>query len=143
VALGGPARYARGVTAPALHLGRHLIVELNGCMPAAIASLQAVEDGMVEAATAAGATLLGRQFHEFAGGGVSGMIVIAESHLSIHTWPEHGYAAVDIFTCGPRLTPEAAIAVLTRRFGASPPEILEISRGARSLRAAPLAAAGR
>jgi S-adenosylmethionine decarboxylase proenzyme len=86
--------------------GRHLLIELHDCDHAALAASAAVERAMLAAATRARATVLGHHFHQFAPHGVSGVVIIAESHISIHTWPEHAYAAVDIFTCGPS-TPRA------------------------------------
>lgn len=109
-------------------LGHHWIVELTGCDPAALAEVPRVERAMLDAAAAAGATVLGRQFHGFQPHGVSGFVVIAESHLSVHTWPEHGYAAVDLFTCGASVRADAAIAHLAAAFGGTP-TVRELARG--------------
>ena len=84
---------------------------------------------MVTAAVDSGATVLGESFHHFSPQGVSGVVVIAESHLSIHTWPEYGYAAVDIFTCGTSVEPEKAAEVLIEKLGAKNHSLMEIQRG--------------
>ena len=84
---------------------------------------------MVAAAVDCGATVLGESFHPFQPQGVSGVVVIAESHLSIHTWPEYGYAAVDIFTCGTSVQPEKAAEVLIEKLGAKDHTLTEIQRG--------------
>jgi len=81
-------------------LGTHLLVELRDCNPEILKDLNKVKNAMVAAAMEAKATIVDISFHEFNPFGISGMVVIAESHLSIHTWPEYSYAAVDIFTCG-------------------------------------------
>ena len=81
-------------------LGTHLLVELKDCNPDILNDIKEVQDALVMAARKAKATIVETSFHEFSPFGISGMVVIAESHLSIHTWPEYGYAAVDIFTCG-------------------------------------------
>jgi S-adenosylmethionine decarboxylase len=104
-------------------------VDLRDCNTEAIRDLKAVRDALVEAAKAASATIVDISFHEFSPFGISGMVVIAESHLSIHTWPEYGYAAVDIFTCGDLIKPEAAAAFLIERFGSRNPLVVEMKRG--------------
>jgi len=81
-------------------LGRHLLLDLNDCDKEVLNDLSFLRNTLVAAAIDCGATVLGESFHPFQPQGVSGVVVIAESHLSIHTWPEYGYAAVDIFTCG-------------------------------------------
>ncbi len=84
---------------------------------------------MVTAAIDCGAIVLGESFHHFNPQGVSGVVVIAESHLSIHTWPEYGYAAADIFTCGTTVEPEKAVEVLIEKLGAKNHSVMEIQRG--------------
>ena len=77
-----------------------------------------VEEIMVNAALESGAEVREYVFHKFSPQGVSGVVVISESHLAIHTWPELGYAAVDVFTCGDSVNPWDACNFLTREFGA-------------------------
>ena len=110
-------------------LGRHLLLELLDCDFDAINSLEVVKSTLVEAAKLARATIVDVVFHEFNPFGISGVVVIAESHLSIHTWPEHRYAAVDIFSCGEVLKPEVAANYLVEQFGAERTSVVELQRG--------------
>ncbi len=110
-------------------LGRHLLLELFDCDSDAINNLEAVKGSLVEAAKRAQATIVDVVFHEFNPFGISGVVVIAESHLSIHTWPEYRYAAVDIFSCGDTLRPEVAAAYLVEQFGAEHTSVVEMQRG--------------
>ena len=110
-------------------LGRHLLIELFDCDSDAINNLEAVKGALVEAAKRAHATIVDVVFHEFNPFGISGVVVIAESHLSIHTWPEYRYAAVDIFSCGETLRPEVAASYLVEQFGAERTSMVEMQRG--------------
>ncbi len=114
-------------------LGIHLLVELRDCNPKILKNLQKVQDALVTAAKKANATIIDVSFHEFNPFGISGMVIIAESHLSIHTWPEYGYAAVDIFTCGDTIKPELAAQYLIKVFESKNPSIVEMKRGLLSL----------
>jgi S-adenosylmethionine decarboxylase len=89
----------------------------------------AVERALRAAATAAGSTIVGAAFHRFEPHGASGVLLIAESHLSVHTWPEYRFAAADLFTCSPRLDADAALMVLRSMLGASRIEAREVERG--------------
>ena len=110
-------------------LGTHLLVDLRECNPEILKSLEKVRSIMVSAAKDAKATIVDVSFHEFNPFGISGVVVIAESHLTIHTWPEYDYAAVDIFTCGDIIKPEVAASYLIKEFGCKNPSIVEIKRG--------------
>ena len=110
-------------------LGKHLLLELKGCDKEVINDLSFLKGVLLAAAGEAGATVLGESFHQFSPQGVSGVVVIAESHLFIHTWPEYGYAAVDIFTCGDSVHPEKAAEMLIRKLGAKNHSALELQRG--------------
>lgn len=110
-------------------LGRHLLVELTGCDPDRLADLEHVTTAMLQAAEAAGATIVGHAFHPFQPWGVSGVVIISESHLAIHTWPEHRYAAVDLFTCGGAVDPWKAHESLKRALGAEYASAVAIERG--------------
>src|SRR5688572_4334076 len=110
-------------------LGRHLLLELFDCDADALNNLEAVKGALIEAAKRAQATIVDVVFHEFNPFGISGVVVIAESHLSIHTWPEYRYAAVDIFSCGDVLQPEIAASYLVEQFGAERTSVVEMQRG--------------
>ena len=109
-------------------IGRHLIAEYYGCDFDVINNVEYVKTHMCEAANKIGATVLGEKFHQFEPQGVSGTVVIAESHLSIHTWPEKGYVAVDIFTCG-GLDPSLGFEYLGEILKAGSGRVQEILRG--------------
>jgi S-adenosylmethionine decarboxylase len=110
-------------------LGKHLLLELKDCDREVLDDLGFLKDILLAAAREAGATVLGESFHKFNPHGVSGVVIIAESHLFIHTWPECGYAAVDIFTCGDSVQPGKAAQKLITGLGAKSHSILEIQRG--------------
>jgi S-adenosylmethionine decarboxylase proenzyme len=111
-------------------LGRHLLVELHDCNREVLDNTDMIRDIMLKAAIDCGAVVLGSQFHHFNPQGVSGVVVIAESHISIHTWPEYGYAAVDVFTCGTAVDPQVAAEVLIEKLEAKNHSLLEVQRGA-------------
>jgi S-adenosylmethionine decarboxylase len=104
-------------------------VELRDCNPKILKDLSRVKNALVSAAKEAKATIVDISFHEFNPFGISGMVIIAESHLSIHTWPEYAYAAVDIFTCGDLIKPEVASSFLIKEFECKTPSIVEVKRG--------------
>lgn len=110
-------------------LGKHLLVEYYDCNVDVLNDVRRVEKAMCEAAEICGATIVQSVFHAFNPVGVSGVVVIAESHLAIHTWPEYAYAAVDVFTCGDTVKPEVAEEALRRMFGAGRVEIRDVPRG--------------
>ncbi len=118
-------------------LGRHLLLELFDCDAEALNSLETVKASMVEAARRAQATIVDVVFHEFNPFGISGVVVIAESHLAIHTWPEYRYAAVDVFSCGDVLQPQTAANYLVEQLGACRASVVELQRGI-FLQAAPM-----
>jgi len=109
----------------------HLLVELDGCEKSVLDDEARVRALMTQAALAAGATVVAEVFHRYSPQGVTGVVVIEESHLSVHTWPECGYAAVDFYTCG-KCRPERAVEVLREGFLAERIEIVTVSRGLRS-----------
>lgn len=109
-------------------LGHHLLVEYYDCDKETLDDPKKLEDMMMRAAKAANATIVKSVFHQFSPQGVSGVIVIEESHLSIHTWPEHGYAAVDFYTCGTN-DPERAHDVLQKALASKRFEMMIINRG--------------
>jgi len=110
-------------------LGHHLIVELYDCDTAAINSARTVETSLLKAVDISGATLVRSVIHEFNPHGISGVIVIEESHFSVHTWPEYGYCALDIFTCGSEIDHMSALQYLKETFSAKSISVNEIKRG--------------
>ena len=84
---------------------------------------------MLRAARETGATVIDTIFHQFSPQGVTGVVAIAESHLCIHTWPELGYAAVDIFTCGESFDPDEAASLIVEAVECKDPEVTEVERG--------------
>ncbi|WP_094555082.1 adenosylmethionine decarboxylase [Synechococcus sp. 1G10] len=93
-------------------VGKHCILELYNCDSKKLNDEAFLRDAITTAAKRAGATLLNLITHRFEPQGVTGLALLAESHISIHTWPESGYAAVDVFTCGDHTMPERACQVL-------------------------------
>ncbi|NOY88900.1 MAG: S-adenosylmethionine decarboxylase proenzyme [FCB group bacterium] len=110
-------------------LGRHLIVELVGCHRPTLDNLEQLEKYLKESVRQSGATIVESVFHRYNPQGVSGVIVIAESHISIHTWPEYGYAAVDFFTCGETVDPYKAYEYIKRNLQAQDAHLTELKRG--------------
>ncbi|MCD6368273.1 MAG: adenosylmethionine decarboxylase [Thermoproteales archaeon] len=110
-------------------LGRHLVVEMYDCDIKVLDSINLIRQALLEAARAANSTVLGDYFHKFYPQGVTGVVVVAESHLSIHTWPEYGFAAVDIFTCGEHTEPWRALEVLKKTLKPRRMMVMEMKRG--------------
>ncbi len=100
-------------------IGKHCILELYDCDSSRLDDEAFLRDAITTAARRAGATLLNLITHRFEPQGVTGLALLAESHISIHTWPESGYAAVDVFTCGDHTMPERACQVLVAELSAS------------------------
>lgn len=109
-------------------VGRHLIAEFYSCDRDVLNDVQAVRRAMLGAAERSGATVMGDTFHGFEPQGVSGTVVISESHLSIHTWPEYGYASIDIYTCG-GLDPRPGFEWVGAELRAEQTRVQEILRG--------------
>ena len=110
-------------------LGRHILVELYDCNRESLNDLDLIREAVLKAAIDCGAEVLGESFHRFNPQGVSGVVVIAESHISIHTWPEHGFAAADVFTCGTKVNPAMATDVLIEKLDSKYHTLTEIQRG--------------
>ena len=113
-------------------LGSHLLVELYGCGSELLEREEYVGNVMREAATASRAMVVAQSFHEFKPFGVSGAVIIQESHYTIHTWPEHGYAAVDLFYCGGTVEVHRAVDVLREKFRPDRIKFLVVRRGLQS-----------
>ena len=97
--------------------GKHYLIDLRDCDPEIIKSVDPTKEIVMRAAKECGATILDNHFHQFQPMGVSGVVLIAESHISVHTWPESGFAAADIFTCG-EMKPQVAIDIMREGFRA-------------------------
>lgn len=111
------------------YAGRHLIIDLYDVAGPLLADLPLIRRTLTEAAQIAGATLLNIDLHHFEpNGGISGVAVLAELHISIHSWPEHGYAAIDAFMCG-EARPDRAIKVLKQAFAPGNIQVSELRRG--------------
>lgn len=110
-------------------LGRHILVEFYKCDTEIMNNRELIEKEMNRSAELAGATIVSSNFHNFNPYGVSGVVVIAESHLTIHTWPEYGYAAIDLFTCGEDVNPWIAFDYLKEKFKCSSSSTIEMKRG--------------
>ena len=110
-------------------LGRHVLAEVYGCGFDILNDLDRIREILVSAALSAGAEVLETTFHRFSPQGISGVVVISESHLAIHTWPELGYAAIDAFTCGSQVDPWVAMEAMIEEFGATSVTATEVKRG--------------
>ena len=114
-------------------VGTHIITELSGCSIEKLSDLEGVREALLEAAKRAHAAVLDVSLHHFHPQGVSGVAVISESHISVHTWPELGYAALDIYTCGEAALPEKGCAYLSEYFEAEEACSSVIKRGLNSV----------
>jgi S-adenosylmethionine decarboxylase len=108
-------------------IGRHVILEMWGCQN--LESVDTAERALREMVVALDVHLLDLRVYPFSPVGVTGIAIVSESHLVIHTWPEYGYAAVDIFTCGAVRDPQEAVNVLRRLFTPDRIGVMEINRG--------------
>ena len=115
-------------------LGIQLLAEIWDCDGDRLNDIEGIEETMIRAANKSGAEIRKVAFHRFEPQGVSGGVVISESHLTIHTWPEMAYAAVDIFTCGEHVDPWDALESITQDLNAEEAHVIEISRGMKNLR---------
>lgn len=109
--------------------GDHYLVDLHGCDATLIATVEPTQQALLSAATRCGSTIIEHHFHQFSPHGVSGVILIAESHFSVHTWPEENFVAVDVFTSGQVMKPEVAIEILEEAFRAERVDTLVVTRG--------------
>ena len=109
-------------------LGRHLVADFHGCT-SDLNNPDVVTQALERACEVAGATIISRTGYNFSPYGVTAVIVIAESHLAVHTWPEYGYAAVDLFTCGTSVDTWRAFEYVKTAFGATRVEVKEMPRG--------------
>ncbi len=110
-------------------IGYHYIIEATGCDPKILADSKRLRDILTESAKVGKMDIRIVHFYKFSPTGVSGMIVVSESHISIHTWPEEGYAAIDVYICGTKSEPEKTIEYILEHIKAKYAHITEIKRG--------------
>ena len=110
-------------------LGHHTLIELHGCAEAGLRDVAGIRALMLDAVKRSGGTYVTDVFHHFSPHGVSGVIVIAESHVTIHTWPEHGYAAADVFTCGGSFHQEEFVRLMREGLRAERADTQTLERG--------------
>lgn len=113
---------------PAAPSGRHVLGELTGCSAELLDHAELLERRLRECASEGGATVVSSHFHRFSPQGVSGVVVIAESHITIHSWPELGYAAVDVFTCGRPEIAEGVMKLIVAALGATAADVTSFDR---------------
>ena len=110
-------------------MGFHYLVELRACDAGRLERVEDVREVMLRAAADSGARIVDSAFHQFQPVGASGVVLVRESHFSIHTWPENHYAAADIFTCGEEMDPDAAVRTMTAGFAARDVHVRRVARG--------------
>jgi len=110
-------------------IGKHCILELLGCPSARLNDIAWIDAALREAALIAKSTLLKQVSFQFEPCGVTALALLAESHISVHTWPESGYVAIDVFTCGQHTQPEQACHYLVKAFQSSQHSLTTLPRG--------------
>ena len=110
-------------------LGQQLIVELYGCDRTLLDDPSRLERILTEAISRAGCTIIKPCFHHFSPHGVTGVVVIAESHVAVHTWPEFGYCALDVFTCGTQVKTDQIFEFVRLALQAQESSVMEVKRG--------------
>lgn len=111
-------------------ISSHIILELYDCTSSILDDPKKIKDLLIQTVKKANTTLIETKVHKFSPYGVSGFALISESHISIHTWPEVNYAAVDIYTCGKNTLPDVACEFLIKELKSKRPSITKIIRGA-------------
>ncbi len=110
-------------------LGKHLICDFFDCDRDILNDINKLKEYLEQAVSISGAVIVSSEFHAFSPYGITGIIMIAEFHFSIHTWPEYGFAALDIFTCGEDINGKTALKYLEIRLQAQKIKVEEIFRG--------------
>jgi S-adenosylmethionine decarboxylase len=110
-------------------IGYHYVVEASGCDPEVLKDPNKIREIFLEAAKVGNMEVKASYFFRFSPTGVSGVVIVAESHISVHTWPEEGYAALDVYTCGEKADPEKAVDYILEKFGAQYAHVSEVKRG--------------
>lgn len=112
-----------------LHYGEHYLLDLHGCDACLIRSAETVREVLMDAAVKCKSSIISDSFHQFEPYGASGVILIAESHFSVHTWPESNFVSVDIYTSGNKMKPEIAIRLIESGFDADRIDVVKLTRG--------------
>jgi len=110
-------------------LGKHLIIEFFQCDSTILNDVKILESHLLAAVQLSGATIIHPFFHQFSPHGITGVVVVAESHFAVHTWPEYGYCALDIFTCGDSVDGHIALNYLKENLKAANTSVMEVKRG--------------
>lgn len=110
-------------------IGRHAIADLYNCNSLNLDNLDYIKNLILQSAKEANLTVVNSVFHKFNPIGISGVLILSESHLTIHTWPEYNYVAIDVFTCGKKINPTEACEIIAKKFNASVYSINELERG--------------
>ena len=112
------------------YLATHTLIDLDECKPSLLDNLEYIRLSLIEASIESKATILSDKFHKFEPVGVTGFVTLAESHISVHTWPEYEFATVDILSCGNSMDPEIATEYIIGKFGCGKASIKKHKRGA-------------
>lgn len=118
-----------GPVRPETSVGRHLLAELHDCDPDRLRYVDDLREVLLDAADRSSATVVGLAFHQFRPEGASGVLLIAESHVAIHSWPEHAYLAMDVFTCGEEMDAELVIELVKEGVDADRVQVRALERG--------------
>ncbi len=110
-------------------VGYHYIIEAFGCEKEILTNLELLREILINSAKISKMSIKGDFFFKFSPEGVSGLVIVAESHISIHTWPDEGYAAIDVYTCGEDSEPEKAVEYVLKKIKAKKAHITELKRG--------------
>ncbi len=110
-------------------MGKHFLLDLKECNKDLLDDLDFIKDVLHTVAKNAGDAVIGESFHRFLPQGVSGVVLITGAHLCIHTWPEYGYSAIDVFTYGDIFQPEEVARLITEKLESKNPSIVELKRG--------------
>jgi len=110
-------------------LGKQFLAELYKCEPEILNNMDIIAAVLCQAAEISGATVIDKKFHKFSPQGISGLVLISESHLAIHTWPEHNFASVDLFTCGSKFDSGLCIKFIQDKLKSKKSKITKIDRG--------------
>ncbi len=112
-----------------MELGRHALADIFECDNALLDNIEKVKDILISSCKEANLTVVETTFHKFKPIGISGVIVLSESHITIHTWPEYNFVAIDAFTCGCHMNPNLVCKIIAQKFGSKNVEINEYKRG--------------